>query len=87
MASIIGLFCYLRIVAVMYATPERGLSTLGPHISSAGGVVLGTLTLLLWFGIYPGPLLKAIRVVFPIWQQPFATSGELPRSAVRIRHR
>ena len=64
--SVVGLFYYLRIVAALYAAPASGLTTIAPATSSAGGIVLGTLTgLLLWFGTYPEPLLRLIRVVFP----------------------
>jgi hypothetical protein len=37
-----------------------------PRISAAAGAVLGVLSgLLLWFGIYPEPLLRIIRAVLP----------------------
>jgi hypothetical protein len=50
----------------MYASPEPTLENIVPRVSSASGFVLGALTgLLLWFGVYPGPLLKVIRAVFP----------------------
>jgi len=59
--SAIGLFYYLRIIAVMYGQPSEspaGPSTLAP----AGSVVLALLTaLLVWFGVFPGPLLSLIR--------------------------
>lgn len=59
--SAIGLFYYLRIVAVMYARPSE---TAGPEtaLAPAGGLVLGLLTvLLLWLGVFPGPLVAIIR--------------------------
>ena len=59
--SAIGLFYYLRIIAVMYGQPSEspaGPSTLAP----AGSLVLALLTaLLVWFGVFPGPLLSLIR--------------------------
>ncbi len=65
-SSVIGLFYYLRIVAVMYASTEGEVSNLMARTSPAGGIVLGTLTgLLLWLGTYPEPLLRIIRTVFP----------------------
>ncbi len=64
--SVIGLFYYLRIIAAMYATEEVRISPIVAPISPAGSAVLGVLTgLLLWFGVYPGPLLDLIRTVFP----------------------
>ena len=63
-SSVIGLFYYLRIVAAMYASPERGAIETGSRISSAAGAVLCMLAVLLvWFGIYPEPLLRLIRTV------------------------
>ena len=63
-SSVIGLFYYLRIVAAMYASPERGAIETGSHMSSAAGAVLCMLVVLLvWFGIYPEPLLRLIRTV------------------------
>lgn len=65
-SSVIGLFYYLRLIAVMYLTPETHVTTLAQRTSSIGGVVLGTLTaLLLWVGIYPGPVLHLVEGVFP----------------------
>jgi NADH-quinone oxidoreductase subunit N len=59
--SAIGLFYYLRIIAVMYGQPSEspaGPSTLAP----AGSLVIGLLTaLLVWLGVFPGPLLSLIR--------------------------
>jgi NADH-quinone oxidoreductase subunit N len=65
-SSVIGLFYYLRLTAIMYASPESSATQAAPSISSIGGIVLGTLTgLLLWFGIYPGPLLHMLDGMFP----------------------
>jgi NADH-quinone oxidoreductase subunit N len=65
-SSVIGLFYYLRLIGVMYLTPETQVTTIALRPSSIGGVVLGTLTaLLLWLGIYPGPLLHVVEGVFP----------------------
>ena len=59
--SAIGLFYYLRIIAVMYGQPSEnsgGPSTLAP----AGSLLLALLTaFLVWFGVFPGPLLSLIR--------------------------
>ncbi len=65
-SSVIGLFYYLRILAAMYASPERDAIETGSHVSPAVGTVLCALTILLvWFGIYPEPLLRVIRTVLP----------------------
>jgi len=65
-SSVIGLFYYLRIVAVMYASPEFEITVPETHIPALAGVVLAALTgLLVWFGIYPEPLLRIIRGVLP----------------------
>jgi NADH-quinone oxidoreductase subunit N len=65
-SSVIGLFYYLRIVAVMYASVEYETLEIAPRISAAPVAVLGVLTgLLLWFGIYPEPILRIIRAVMP----------------------
>jgi NADH-quinone oxidoreductase subunit N len=64
--SAMGLFYYLRIIAAMYASPEPTGGSILPRVSLQGGCVLAALTgLLLWFGVYPGPLLQMIRAVFP----------------------
>jgi len=65
-SSVIGLFYYLRIVATLYARrPEAAPHAEPPSI--AGRYVLLALTILLiWFGVYPAPLLKVIRTVLPL---------------------
>lgn len=65
-SSVIGLFYYLRLVAMMYAAPDAQPTTNAVPATSMGGVVLATLTgLLLWLGIYPNPVLHMIQNVFP----------------------
>lgn len=64
--SVVGLFYYLKLAAVMYTLPRPQPMATARHVSAAGGIVLATLTcLLLWFGVYPQPLLRAIQGVFP----------------------
>jgi len=64
--SAIGLFYYLRIVVAMF-TPagEEVVEAVGPSVAvltPVGGLVLAVLTLLLlWFGIYPAPLIRMIQ--------------------------
>jgi NADH-quinone oxidoreductase subunit N len=56
----IGLFYYLRIVAVIYE--HAPVSEAQPRFAPADGFVLLLVTgLLLWFGIFPEPLLALIR--------------------------
>jgi NADH-quinone oxidoreductase subunit N len=65
-SSVIGLFYYLRLVAMMYATADAQPTTIAVRATSMGGVVLATLTgLLLWLGVYPNPILHMIQNVFP----------------------
>src|SRR5208283_4169116 len=61
LTSVIGLFYYLRVVVALFsAVPERPSSLQGLGWSSA--FVLGGLAvLLIWFGVYPAPLLNLIR--------------------------
>jgi NADH-quinone oxidoreductase subunit N len=66
-SSVIGLFYYLRLTAIMYARAESQPTDGALHVSFSGGAVLTALVcLLLWFGVYPGPLLHVIKSVFPI---------------------
>ncbi len=64
-ASAVGLVYYLRIIAVMTATPKDGdhaCEVLLPAVSSAAKGLLAALTLaVLWMGIYPAPLLRIIE--------------------------
>jgi NADH-quinone oxidoreductase subunit N len=59
--SVIGLFYYLRIVVALYAdSTEQAASS--PVLSRSGGLVLAVLAILMiWFGVYPSPLLDWIR--------------------------
>jgi NADH-quinone oxidoreductase subunit N len=67
LASAIGLYYYLRIVVTMYDRLPEGLrapAAAGPSVPISGAVTLLALAaLLLWLGIYPGPLLNLIRTV------------------------
>ncbi|MHB8991476.1 MAG: NADH-quinone oxidoreductase subunit N [Chloroflexota bacterium] len=64
LSSAIGLFFYLRVVSAMYQRPTaegqaRAVATSTPP---AGGLVLAILVLLLlWLGVYPGPLIELIQ--------------------------
>jgi NADH-quinone oxidoreductase subunit N len=65
LTSALGLYYYLRITVVLFASPEeRPANETPPRVapSLAGGIVLGVLAaLLLWIGVYPGPLEHMIR--------------------------
>lgn len=65
-SSVIGLFYYLRLVAMMYATSDTEPTTIAIPATSMGGVVLAALTgLLLWLGIYPNPVLHIVENMLP----------------------
>lgn len=58
--SAVGLVYYLRVVAVMYARTGEPVPTLS--VRPSGAFVLAALAILLiWFGLYPEPLLRVIR--------------------------
>ncbi len=71
--SVIGLFYYLRIIAVLYSKatePENeaktpvSLFTSGSCFSVVSGVILVALTIMLvWLGIYPGPFIHLIETL------------------------
>jgi NADH-quinone oxidoreductase subunit N len=65
LTSTIGLFYYLRVVVTMYmpAPPAERVPAGPAVVSLGGGLVLGVLTLLLvWFGVYPAPLIHWIQI-------------------------
>jgi NADH-quinone oxidoreductase subunit N len=58
-SSVIGLYYYLRVVAALYATGRTDPTR--RRISLAEGVVLGALTLVLfWMGAFPAPFLALL---------------------------
>ena len=59
--SAIGLFYYLRIVVALYA-PSREPRAVETRVGVPGAVVLAILAIcLVWFGVFPGPLVALIR--------------------------
>ncbi len=79
--STIGLFYYLRIIVALYSTAPVRQVFIQP-VAPAGGVVLALLTaLLIWFGVYPGPLLDMIQrdIVPSMAGSPTPESGTLRR--------
>ena len=60
--SAIGLYYYLRIIIAMYGQAGEKIQHIGEGISMMGGFVLVFLTfLLVWFGVYPAPLVELIQ--------------------------
>jgi NADH-quinone oxidoreductase subunit N len=77
--STVGLFYYLRILVTLYSAVPLQQKLIQP-VSPASGIVLALLTaLLIWFGMYPGPLLDLIQreVVPSIAGSPTLESGGL----------
>lgn len=61
----IGLFYYLRLITAMYGTGPEG-AAIGAYEGREGRVVLGVLlALLVWWGLYPAPLLNWIARFTP----------------------
>jgi len=59
--SAIGLYYYLRIIVALYSRAESEKAP-GPELSRTGNAVLSGLTILLiWLGVYPGPLIELIK--------------------------
>jgi NADH-quinone oxidoreductase subunit N len=64
-ASGVGLFYYLRVIVAMFmAPPTEATDGAGAaRVPLVAGVTLAALTILLvWFGLYPGPLIALIRL-------------------------
>jgi NADH-quinone oxidoreductase subunit N len=60
--SVAGLFYYLRIVAALYADPAEHVAPAPAAVSRSATLVLAVLAILvIWFGVYPTPLLNLIR--------------------------
>ncbi|KFI23066.1 NADH-quinone oxidoreductase subunit N [Nitrosococcus oceani] len=66
MGSILGLFYYLRIIIALYQTPtiEKEALASPSSLPLTGSLTLALLTLLLiWWGVYPDPLMRMIQAV------------------------
>ena len=63
--SVLGLYYYLRILVALYSSPSDSAEKLRlefPAASVMGGAVLLVLVaLLVWFGVYPGPMVDLIK--------------------------
>jgi NADH-quinone oxidoreductase subunit N len=67
LSSVIGLFYYLRVVVTMFArVSEESAPHAEPHAIGGSYVLVALSILLLWFGVYPVPLLNVIRKVLPL---------------------
>ena len=61
--SVIGLFYYLRVIAVMYVR-ELEPGVIAPARLMTGNLVLAALFVaLVWLGVYPGPVLEMIQAI------------------------
>ena len=59
--SVAGLFYYLRIVVALYSAPPEPAPVPMPSPTGASILVVALTILLIWFGVYPTPLLNLIR--------------------------
>src|SRR4029434_2360647 len=59
--SVAGLFYYLRIVVALYSAPPERAPVRMPSRTGASVLVVVLTILLIWFGVYPTPLLNLIR--------------------------
>jgi NADH-quinone oxidoreductase subunit N len=59
--SVAGLFYYLRIVVALYSAPPEPAPVPIPSPTGASILVVALTILLIWFGVYPTPLLNLIR--------------------------
>jgi NADH-quinone oxidoreductase subunit N len=63
-ASGVGLFYYLRVIVAMFTAPSTEATDRAgaARVPLVAGVTLAALTIgLVWFGLYPGPLIALIR--------------------------
>lgn len=59
--SVAGLFYYLRIVVALYAAPPEQVSVQTRSPQGSAFILVVLMILLLWFGVYPTPLLNLVR--------------------------
>jgi NADH-quinone oxidoreductase subunit N len=64
--SVIGLFYYLRVVVTMYTRVREEVPRAELHAIGGSYVLVALTILLIWLGVYPGPLLNVVRKVLPI---------------------
>ena len=62
--SAIGLFYYLRIIAALFErTEEQTAQTTVPSTRLENAVIASLMVLLIWLGVYPGPMIEIINKV------------------------
>jgi NADH-quinone oxidoreductase subunit N len=59
--SVAGLFYYLRVVVTLYSAPQEQAAPLELVSGRSALMLAGLAILLIWFGVYPAPLLDLIR--------------------------
>ena len=60
--SAIGLFYYLRIIAALFErTEEQPAQTSAPSTRLGNAVLASLMVLLIWLGVYPGPMIEMIK--------------------------
>jgi NADH-quinone oxidoreductase subunit N len=59
--SVIGLFYYLRIIVAMFQVPEAGSAPTARYSLSSSAILGALFILLIWLGVYPGPMIGIIR--------------------------
>lgn len=80
--SIAGLFYYLRIVVALYSIPPEHPVPI-EIVPRGGAFILAALAIvLIWFGVYPAPLLNLIQTTTTALSSPL-NSG---RSLLRLHH-
>ena len=65
-SSVIGLFYYLRVVITMYARVQGKEPQAEAHAIGGNYVLVALTILLVWFGVYPGPLVNVVRKLVPM---------------------
>jgi NADH-quinone oxidoreductase subunit N len=81
--SVIGLFYYLRVIHAMMAPLDESPATRLPPVPFTGTLTLATLTiLLLWWGLYPSPMMRVIENSPPV---TLANPGDADRSSGGFR--
>jgi NADH-quinone oxidoreductase subunit N len=85
--SVAGLFYYLRIVVALYSASLERAQIPMPSRTGASILVVGLTILLIWFGVYPAPLLNLIRTT----TAGFNVASSIPSQkefwmASRLRH-
>lgn len=78
--SVMGLFYYLRLIVVMYASPEEYARERGAPRSFPGHFVMITLTsLVLLFGLFPAGLIDVIRAALQAGSGQVSWAAPAPR--------